>query len=146
MFIIKQIFNALWKNILMFVMFFGLMNAIIRIIIENVENLLAQKLANFECKFPHDSYGRNKTPLWKKLPVLPARLFYYWTKAGGPTSHLARRVPPPHQGGHATIRFLKGFLEGSLTINAFLEGFLESESKVFNKHKLLKMIPRKNVL
>ena len=48
-----------------------------------------QKLADFECRFPYDSYGRDRAPFWPFLGegfrgniqqplVLPAPLFYCW--------------------------------------------------------------------
>ena len=48
---------------------------------------------------------------------------------------LELHISEEHQGGHATTRFLEGFLEGSRDPNSsnkcFLEGFLEGTCKGF---------------
>ena len=56
----------------------------------NHPEISSQKLADLDCRFPYDSYGRDRAPVWPFLGeefwgnirrplVLPAPLFYCWS-------------------------------------------------------------------
>ena len=55
----------------------------------NHSEILSQKVADFECRFPYDAYGKSRAPFWSFLGegfwgnirqplLLPAPLFYRW--------------------------------------------------------------------
>ena len=52
----------------------------------NHQEISSQKLADFECRFPDDSYGRDRAPFWpflgegfwRQYPGAPSPLFYCW--------------------------------------------------------------------
>ena len=73
----------------------------------------SQRLANFECGFPYDSYGRDRASFWpllgegfwgniRRALVLPAPLFFCWNDFGADSkcSIYWRPPPPPIKKAH----------------------------------------------
>ena len=66
-------------------------------------------------QIPPDFYVCSVVPGAGRLGIYQMRLFYLLFNLR--SFHL-QFVSGAHQGGHATARFLEGFLEGSLTVGA----------------------------